>query len=134
MSTGPERTPWGAGRVSRTLLGVVFIGAGLLHLVLPHVYEPLVPPGYPSPRLLVLVSGLAELAGGLGVLVPSPGLRRAAAWGLVALLIAVYPANVHAAQTMDAPLGLLWWRLPLQGVLVAWAGRVALGTVTPRSP
>lgn len=117
---------------SRWLMGAVYVAAGVLHFVMPAVYLRIVPPGYPSPELLVAVSGAAEILGGLGVLSPWPAARRAAGWGLVALLIAVYPANVYAALALDAPAGLLWWRLPLQGALVAWAlhasGILAYGT------
>lgn len=115
--TGPD--------VSRVGLGALFIGAGVLHVVLPGMYDAAMPPGYPGPRALILGSGLAEIAGGLGLLAPSLALRRWAGWGLVSLLIAVYPANVHMALTMDAPLGLLWVRLALQGVLVAWVMRAS---------
>ena len=102
-------------------MGALYVAAGVLHFVTPGLYLRLVPPGYPSPALLVAVSGAAEILGGLGVLSPWPAVRRAAGWGLVALLVAVYPANVYAALTAEAPAGLLWWRLPLQGALVAWA-------------
>lgn len=111
--------------VPRLSLGVLFVGAGVLHLVAPEVYVPAIPPGYPSPRALVLWSGVAELAGGLGLLVPLPAVRRRAGVGLVALLVAVYPANVHMALTMAAPFGLLWARLALQGALVAWVLRAS---------
>ena len=62
------------------------------------------------------VAGLSEIAGGIGLLIPA--LRRAAAWGLVALLVAVFPANVYMA--MEQPNLLLWGRLPLQIVLIWW--------------
>lgn len=115
---------------SRWAVGVLYVVAGGLHLLAPEPYLQIVPPGYPRPGLLVAVSGLAEIAGGLGVLSPWPPLRRAAGWGLVALLVAVYPANVYAALTLTAPAGLLWWRLPLQGVLVAWVLHAA-GLLAP---
>lgn len=111
--------------VPRLSLGVLFVGAGILHLVAPEGYVAVIPPGYPSPRVLVLWSGVAELAGGLGLLVPLPAVRRWAGGGLVTLLVAVYPANVHMALTMEAPLGLFWARLALQGVLVAWVLRAS---------
>ena len=107
----------------RVLLGGLFVAAGVLHFIVPGFYEAMIPPGYPVPRALVLWSGVAEFAGGLGLLARSARLRRWAGWGLVGLLIAVYPANVHMALTMDAPFGLLWARLALQGALVAWVLR-----------
>ena len=119
------RRPW-----ARRILGVLFIGAGLLHVIVPDVYLAMVPPGYAAPSLLVLISGLAEIAGGLGVLSRSPHLRKAAGVGLVLLLVAVYPANIQMALERDA---VGWWlRLPLQGVLVAW---VLIATrLVPQSP
>ena len=104
----------GAGR---GLLAAAFVGAGVLHLAAPGVYDPAMPPWLPAPRALIAVSGLAEIAGGAGLLVPRT--RRAAGWGLVALLVAVYPANVWMALSADGPGWALWGRLPLQGVLVA---------------
>ena len=106
----------------RMLLAVLFVAAGMLHFVLPKAYEAIIPPGLPSPRALVLISGIAEVAGGIGLMV-SP-LRRLAAWGLIALLIAVFPANVYVAASperfahLPLPAWALWARLPLQFVLV----------------
>jgi uncharacterized membrane protein len=83
----------------------------------------------PAHRALVLVSGAAEIAGGVGVLLPQSMLpvRRAAAWGIVVLLIAVMPANVwmvqHSERYPGVPLWALWVRLPLQVVLMWWAWR-----------
>lgn len=122
--------------LSRYVLAALFILAGMLHFVSPSSYEAIIPPGYPSPGTLVLLSGLAEVAGGIGLLVRSAALRRWAGWGLVALLVAVFPANVAMALDPSAPLAwgvpawLLWARLPLQGVLVAWALR-ASGALYP---
>jgi len=109
--------------LSRAVLAVLFVGAGVLHFVRPRPFVAIVPPGLPEPEALVAVSGAAEIAGGLGLLVP--GLRRWAGWGLVALLVAVFPANVHMAIAREQvapalPAWALWARLPLQGVLVAW--------------
>ena len=109
---------------SRWLLGAVFVAAGAAHLAAPDVYVTAMPPWLPEPFVLVIVSGVAELAGGLGVLQPNPRLRRAAGWGLAALLVAVYPANVQMALTRPESV-VLWLRLPLQGALVAWALRAS---------
>ena len=113
----------GARAASVVALAVAFVGSGVLHLVRPRVFEAIVPPSLPAPRLLVYVSGVAEIAGGLGLLVPA--LREAAGWGLVALLVAVFPANVYMARQAGrfrrvAPAWALWARLPLQAVLIAW--------------
>ena len=98
--------------------------AGFLHFVRPAPFVKIVPPFLPHPFAMVYISGAAEIAGGLGLLIPF--LRRAAAWGLVALLIAVFPANIYMAldrvQVTVAPLPVwtLWARLPLQLVLMWW--------------
>ena len=97
--------------------------SGTLHFTHTRAYVRIVPPYLPAPRELVLVSGAAELAGALGVLMPAT--RRAAGLGLVALLGAVFPANVHMALHPEQagaariPRALLWARLPLQGAMVA---------------
>ena len=114
-------------RLFRGLAAVLFVGAGLNHFRNPGFYVSIIPPSFPSPRLLVFVSGVAEIAGGLGLLVRP--LRRAAGWGLIVLLIAVFPANVYMAlqpERFRLPPWLAWVRLPLQGVLMAWVWWVAL--------
>ncbi len=107
----------------RLAMGVLYVGAGLAHLARPQFFLAIVPDYLPAHRELVLVSGLAEVAAGIGVLV-SPT-RRLAAYGLVALLLCVFPANVWMAQHPERypalPVWVLWARLPLQGVLIAWA-------------
>lgn len=116
--------PDGAAQaVSVVLLAAAFACAGVLHFVRPRMFEAIVPPSLPAPRLLVYVSGVAEVAGGLGLLVPS--LRVWAGWGLAALLVAVFPANVYMARQAPrfrriAPRWALMLRLPLQLVLIAW--------------
>lgn len=111
-----------AKSVSRFVLGGAFILAGVNHLWHPAFYVRIMPPYLPRPLLLVYVSGAGEI--GLGALLLAPPFTRLAAWGLIALLLAVFPANVHMALHASsypyAP-ALLWWRLPFQGVLIAWA-------------
>lgn len=104
------------------VLGVLFVVAGAAHFVRPDVYVRIMPPYLPWHRALVYVSGLCEVA--LGALFLIPRFTIPAAWGLIALLIAVFPANVHMAMSPRlypalSPI-LLWLRLPLQGVLIAW--------------
>lgn len=112
MSGGPSTSP--------TLVGVLFAGAGTLHFAAPEAYEAIVPDYLPYHRALVLISGAAEIAGGIGLMLPAT--RRAAGWGLVALLVAVLPANVQMAlhpapvRGVRIPPALLWARLPLQAV------------------
>lgn len=108
---------------SLAALGLFFIVAGANHFWHPKWYERIVPPSFPSPALLVQISGAAEIAGGIGVLIPA--LRVYAAIGLIVLLIAVFPANVYMAQHAQlfsrvASPALLWIRLPLQALLIAW--------------
>ena len=116
--------PDGTARaVSVVLLAAAFVGAGVLHGIRPALFEAIVPPSLPAPRLLVYVSGIAEVLGGLGLLVPA--LRVWAGWGLAALLVAVFPANVHMARQSQrfrriAPRWALLARLPLQAVLIVW--------------
>ncbi len=109
--------------VSLVLLAAVFVGAGVLHFVKPRLFEAIVPPSLPSPRALVLLSGAAEILGGVGLLIAP--LRPWAGWGLAVLLVAVFPANLHMARESErfrrlAPRWVLLARLPLQAVLIAW--------------
>jgi uncharacterized membrane protein len=100
-----------------------FVASGVNHFVNPSFYVAIVPRSLPRPLLLVQVSGAFEVLLGGALLIPR--FKRLAAWGLVAILIAVFPANVQMAlhpklYASWSPL-LLWARLPLQGLLVAWA-------------
>jgi uncharacterized membrane protein len=112
------------------VMGVLYIVAGAMHFVVPHLYAQLVPPVLPYPLALVYLSGVAELALGVGVMVPRT--RRMAAWGLIALLAAIFPANVYMATSgvvisggpefvRDPSTVGRWARLPFQGVFVLWA-------------
>jgi uncharacterized membrane protein len=109
----------------RILMGALYLAAGALHFLFTPRYMAIVPSCLPAHRTLVLLSGAAEIAGGLGIFTPIPILRRSAAWGLIALLVAVMPANVsmlaaHAAFP-NVPLWILWARLPTQLLLIYWA-------------
>ncbi len=106
-------------KTGRYLLVNLFLGAGLMHFVAPRTYVAIVPPFLPWPEALVTISGAAEILGGLGLL--TERWRRAAAYGLIALLVAVFPANIYMAMRgMMLPAWALWARLPLQFVLI-WA-------------
>jgi uncharacterized membrane protein len=87
----------------RRVLGGLFILAGLNHFLQPRLYRAIMPPYLPAHRELVAASGYAEIA--LGGLVLVPGAERLSRWGLIALLLAIFPANLHMA---------------LQGVLIGW--------------
>lgn len=102
-----------------------FMTTGTLHFVLEKFFTAIVPKGLPNPKLLVYASGVAEFLGGVGVLVPRT--RKLAGQGLIALLIAVFPANVNMAVNPERfkqfPAWALWARLPLQFAIIAqvWA-------------
>jgi uncharacterized membrane protein len=76
-------------------MGLFYVGAGVLHFVAPKIYARVVPPQFPRSVALVYLSGIAEIGLGIGVMVQRT--RRLSAWGLIALLLAVFPANVHMA-------------------------------------
>ncbi len=117
----------GAGRgLSWRLLANLFIGAGVNHFLMPRAYEKIVPPQLRRhAKLIVQISGVAEIAGGVGVLVPST--RRLSGLGLIALLAAVFPANVCMAREPEhfrrIPRWALYGRLPLQPLMMLWAWR-----------
>jgi uncharacterized membrane protein len=111
---------------------MLFVASGLMHFLTPDRFASIVPPALPRPYLLVAISGAAEIAGAVGLMLPAT--RRLAAWCLMALLVAVFPANLHMLHTAHASQQPLWWqtllalRLPLQPVLIwlTWrAGHVA---------
>ena len=106
------------------LAAILYVSAGTLHFVKPEPYLKIMPPYIPWPALMVELSGVGEILGGLGLLIA--GTRRVAAWGLIALLIAVFPANlymathpVEAGAASIAP-AIRWGRLPIQALLILW--------------
>jgi uncharacterized membrane protein len=106
------------------LFGPFFIFAGVMHFVIPRSYRAIVPPQLPNKRAIVYASGVAEIAGGAGVL--HPRTRKAASAWSVATLLAVFPANVHMAlnpERYKVPGGrvALYLRLPVQALFIAWA-------------
>jgi len=107
--------------IFRWIMAAAYIVAGSMHFIAPGFYRPLMPPYLPWPLALIYISGAAEVAGGVGVLLPP--FRRLAGWGLIALLLAILPANLHAALHgfRELPAVFLWVRLPLQFLLIAWA-------------
>ncbi|WP_342376429.1 hypothetical protein NVS55_34735 [Myxococcus stipitatus] len=104
--------------------GLFFIGAGVMHFVMPARYDALIPPQLPWPRFWTLLSGALEVAGGVGML--SVKTRKLAAVGLIGLLLAILPANIHEAMANQAshvlpfPDWYFWVRIPFQLVYVAW--------------
>ena len=117
------KTPWATlALVGKWVFAALFIAGGILHFVKTEFYMRIMPPYLPYHRTLVLLSGVFEIA--LGVLLLVPKASRLAAWGLIALLVAVFPANIYMFQNpekFDLSPTLLLLRLPLQGVLILWA-------------
>ena len=111
--------------LSGIILGALFILAGVNHFIRPQMYRSIMPNYLPWHGPLVALSGIAEIV--LGILVLFRRWRGVARWGLIALLVAVFPANVHmviyAERYEPIPTWLLWLRLPLQAVLIAWVWR-----------
>jgi uncharacterized membrane protein len=107
----------------KVLMAMLYIAAGILHFLYPQVYLRIMPPYLPWPMFLQYLAGFFEFV--LGVLLLFPKYTRLAAWGLIALLIAVYPANIHMAVNRhlypEFSVWYHWVRLPLQFVLIAWA-------------
>jgi uncharacterized membrane protein len=116
----------------------LFTTTGILHLVKPGMYEQVMPPQLPAPHELVIISGVAEIAGGVLFFVPRT--RRFGALWLVALLIAVFPSNIYMASQEKfhdmVPGGeaSLIARLPLQFVMIWWIARLARRTAPAASP
>lgn len=129
MKSSSEAVQSRRRRIARGLLGGLFLTSGVLHFAKTELYLGVMPPNLPRQRELVTISGFFEIAGGLG-LFPTRT-RRAAGLGLIALLLAVWPANFQMlfnAQAAHEPTwkqALLWARLPLQLVLIYWAWLVS---------
>ena len=111
----------------RGILAVCMIVAGVLHLVVPEPFIKIVPGALPAPDFLVYLSGVIEIMLGIGLTAANSAVRSLSAWGLIALFIAVYPANLNMAFNHIKLEGIpdSWWlhgpRLPFQFVLIAWA-------------
>lgn len=108
--------------ILKYLLGLFFVVGGLNHFISPDFYLKIMPPYLPWHLFLVYLSGFFEVFLGMALLIKRS--TRPAAWGLIALLVAVYPANVHMALNSDLypeyNRALLWIRLPIQVVLMVW--------------
>ena len=111
--------------ITRLLLAALFLLAGTVHLRHPALFLQVMPPSIPFPLACVLISGVAELLGGAGLLIPVRPIQLLSGWGLTLLLIAVFPANIHMAVDNVRvnghliPAWLLWLRLPFQPLLIA---------------
>jgi uncharacterized membrane protein len=117
--------------ILKYVLAIFFICAGINHFVNGAFYLKIMPPFLPWHLPLVYLSGFLEIA--LGLLFLIPKFTQIAAWGLIALLIAVFPANIHMAINHqlypEYSVMALWLRLPLQVVLIAWTCWYTLPTV-----
>jgi uncharacterized membrane protein len=102
-------------------MAVLYILAGILHFLKPRMYLRMMPPWIPYHRFMVYASGVVEIA--CGALLLWPEWTSFAAWGIIGLLIAVFPANVYMLTSRKFKIApaLLWVRLPLQCVLILWA-------------
>lgn len=114
-----------AKRALRILAAVAMIGVGIGHFTNPAPFVRIVPAFLPAPLALVYVSGFFEVLGGIGLLVTR--VHKQAAWGLVALYLAVFPANINMAVNQiqldpsdHLPVWAMWLRLPFQGLFIAW--------------
>ncbi|MFD2932451.1 DoxX family protein [Spirosoma flavum] len=108
--------------LSLYIQAIIYIAAGTNHFINPKTYLAIMPPYIPAHNLMVTLSGIAEIVLGIGLLFPAT--RSLSAWGLVLLLVAVFPANVYmvtSSRFRKLPVWLRWARLPLQGVLIWWA-------------
>lgn len=109
--------------ITRCLFGILFVAAGANHFINPGFYIRMMPAYLPWHSELVAISGVAEMV--LGAMLLVPRFQVVAAWGLIGLLIAVFPANLnmalHAEQFPTVSSTALWLRLPVQALLIAWA-------------
>jgi uncharacterized membrane protein len=112
-------------KIACLVLALAYFAVGVVHLKSPEGFLPIMPGWVPSPRAVVLATGVAEIAGAIGLMIPR--LRRAAAWGLAAYAVCVFPANIkHAADGIALGGQVLGWgyhapRLLAQPVIVWWA-------------
>ena len=115
-----NKTLYRAGLVTQSLL---YVAGGVAHFALTPVYDAIMPPHYPDPAAWVRFTGAAEIAGGLGLLLPPT--RRAAAWGLILMLIGYFDVHFYMLQNSGRFAPIPKWaleaRIPLQLVLIAWA-------------
>ena len=109
--------------VSKIILAAAFVLGGVNHFLNPKLYLSIMPPYIPWHGFWVAATGVAEIV--LGALLLFPPTQSLAAWGLIALLVLIFPANLHMALNASlysaVPTALLWLRLPLQIALIAWA-------------
>ncbi|SDF63212.1 DoxX family protein [Terriglobus roseus] len=115
-------------RIGLVTQALLYVAAGMNHFWHTAMYVAIMPPHYAHPVGLVQISGVAEVLGGIGLLVPWS--RRFAAWGIVAMLVVYFDVHIYMAMHADRfatiPVWLIYARLPLQLLLIAWAGVYAV--------
>lgn len=117
-------------KILRIILAIALTSIGIKHFTAPEPFVRIIPAAFPAPLALVYISGAAEIAGGVGLMIPA--LRRAAGIGLIVLYMAVFPGNINMAVNnislgdQPLPTWVLWARLPFQFVLIAWTYWVAV--------
>ena len=117
---------------ARIATGLTFIFTGAMHFLIPGKYLEMMPPFVPAPLWMIYISGIFEILGGVGLIIPMT--KRWAAYGLAALLIAVFPANIYVAVNNIQLGGFMsdsfyqWLRLPLQFALIGWIFRLTTKT------
>ena len=109
--------------IFKWILAIVFVLAGIYHFINPSIYLRIMPPLLPAPLFLIYLSGFLQIV--FGALLSVQKFTRRAAWGIIALLLAVFPANIYMAMNTELfpevnPI-LIWLRLPLQFVIIGWA-------------
>ena len=131
------RGEWSLGLAGRIAAAVMFVFTGVSHFIFPDEMAEMVPPIFPAPKFWVYLTGVAEILGGIGLLVPR--VSRLAAWCLAAFLVAIFPANVYAAINEVGMGGhregleYLWLRAPLQATFLVWVSYFGIvANVGPR--
>lgn len=116
--------------VSRAVLAIFFIAAGVGHFVNPSFYLTMMPPWIPFPLAAIYVSGVFEIL--FGALILPSKTRKLAGWGLIAVLIAVFPANIYLAMHPELFPNISTWaawaRLPFQALFIFWVWKAALSS------
>ena len=115
--------------IGLAIMAIFYVLAGVNHFRNPQMYTAIVPPYLPYPLAIVNISGVAEILGGIGLLIPNgfvfPRTRAFSAWGIALMLIAFLAVHInmcqHPGQFPTVPLWIIWLRLPLQLPLIAWA-------------
>jgi uncharacterized membrane protein len=123
--------------IVRLLLAALFLFAGTVHLRDPDLFAPVMPPWIPFHRACIIISGVFEILGGVGLLVPLRPIQFMSGWGLTLLLVAVFPANIYMAMAgvkvhgFPSHAWMAWVRLPLQPLFilgVLWVTQAWHGT------